>query len=148
MNQELQDHAAKRPTSPGAVGANHPDYVAYHQALTIWTEQKFRLECADAVGTLDPLWESPQQKRQAIAPLCRSCKDAPAVHGRYRCVQCDDREQEIQRQKKNDYRNKAKKEATSKGMCRKHVKRPAMTGHSVCCFCVNEDRLRRRKEAA
>ena len=42
--EKLAHHLTQRPVSPGSVGANHPDMIAYHQAYTKWVNTLEKLE--------------------------------------------------------------------------------------------------------
>lgn len=61
--EALNHHLTQRPVSPGAVGADHPAFIAYHAALTNWTAKLDRLECA--VRVLGVAVEGPKRTQPA-----------------------------------------------------------------------------------
>ena len=155
---ELTQHLLTRPTSPGAVGANHPAYVAYYDALGPWCRDLERLEVKVAMQGVDlgPAVKPSEGSRVVYAPArpvkkapgCKDCMLPLITTKRQRCHACQVIEDEAQRQKKNIARARVKAEATANGNCRKHPQRKAMNGYTVCIDCIQADRVRTHRRRA
>jgi hypothetical protein len=92
-SEALAHHLAKRPVSPGAVGANHPSYIAYYKALSKWTLIKESLEIGVRVNA--PVsgkhpWSlvlADPKPLKIKEKACKNCGDM-FVGRKSRCIDC------------------------------------------------------------
>jgi len=110
--EALARHQAKRPMSPGAVGANHPKWIAYHNELQIWVLRKAQLELLHLTPTVEPAviqhvgTKSPQKQRESRER--RGCMDcgSPRIAKRSRCTPCQEKNDLAQAEYKAERRRK------------------------------------------
>ena len=124
--EAMARHQAKRPVSPGAVGANHPQWISYHNDLQIWVLRKAQLELLHLTPTVEPAvlqhvgTKRPQKpawagatpeymaQKQRESRERKGCMDcgAPRLPKRSRCMPCQEIADQLRADAKSERRRK------------------------------------------